>query len=433
MLKSRHNRPRIQELEAENQRLKRSVEELSLLNQLALSIGATTDTQHIIRTIIKKVIHSVQASQGNIMLISEESQNALHTFIRTADSQSDEKGFKVDQNLLGWMHLNKQPLLINDPHGDKRFQGTPWDPLIKNLMCVPLMIRRRLIGVLTVYNNRNDSSSFSDEDLRLLSIIASQSAQIIENARLHEEEQALGKMREELRLAQDIQHSLLPEEHIPIPGYDVAGKSIPAQNVGGDYYDIFPTQSNQFALCVGDASGKGLPASLYISNVQATLQGQAPWTPSVSMCLERVNQLVTKRTRTGFFVTLFYSVLDPISNQLSYSNAGHNRPFLKKASGEIEKLDLGDIVLGFKENYPFREDTLLLLPGDTLLIYSDGITEAKNSDGAFFEEERLIDSMARFSSGSAQDLLDQVISDVKSFTGNAPQSDDMTLLVLRRM
>ena len=429
---SRRNQERLKELEAENESLKRSVAELSLLNELAITIGASNDSEQIIQSVIKRVVKSVKASQGDLMLMKEDEAHPLTTFIRTSDSKSPGSTFSLNESLIGWMQIHKKPLLINSPATDSRFKGTKWDPYINNIICAPLMIRTRLIGVLTAYNNNREPTAFTEEDLRLLSIIASQSAQIIENARLHEEQQNYAWMREELRLAQNIQHSLLPQRETAVPGYDVAGFSQPAQIVGGDYFDVFPTLDNQFAFCVGDASGKGLPASLFISNVQATLQGQSLGNSSVSICLQRVNQLLYNRARRGLFVTLFYGVLNPATNQFSYSNAGHNRPLLKRTDKPINTLTLGDIAMGFLSEYTFREDTIIMMPGDTLLIYSDGITEAKNSKGALFETERLHDVFERSPTLTASETVDAIMDAVRAFTQEAPQSDDMTLLVLKR-
>jgi len=429
---SNKSKDRLHKLEAENARLKRSVAELSLLNELALSIGASNDTQEIIQSVIKRVVKSVKAEQGDLMLIKENTQDLLTTFVRTADSKRKMGVFSVHDNLLGWMQLHKKPLLLNKPWKDDRFNNTDWNPAINNLLCVPLMIRSRLIGVLTAYNNQKVPSAFSEEDLRILAIIAAQSAQIIENARLYEEEQALTRMREELRLAQEIQTSLLPQRQTFIPGYEVAGLSKPAQVVGGDFFDVFSASDDHFALCVGDASGKGLPASLFISNVQATLHGQSLGNTSVSSCLKRVNHLLSQRTRKGLFVTLFYGVLEPGTHMLRFANAGHNRPLLRRADGTIETLSLGDIPMGFLSEFSFREDAISFQPGDLLLIYSDGITEAKSSDNSLFEEYRLIQLLSK-SNGSPKELIEHIIAGVEKFRREAQQSDDMTLLALRRL
>ena len=431
---SNKSKDRLHKLEAENARLKRSVAELSLLNELALSIGATNDTQEIIQSIIKKVVKSLKAEQGDLMLLKENTTDLLTTFVRTSANTKQVQGvFSVHDNLLGWMQIHKKPLLLNNPWKDDRFKNTDWNPSINNLLCVPLMIRSRLIGVLTAYNNQKIPSAFSEEDLRILAIIAAQSAQVIENARLHEEEQALTRMREELRLAQDIQSSLLPQRMMSIPGYQISGMSKPAQVVGGDFFDVFSTSEEQFALCVGDASGKGLPASLFISNVQATLQGQSIGNnTSVSTCLNRVNRLLSQRTKKGLFVTLFYGVLEPGSHTFSFANAGHNRPLLRRADGTIETLSLGDIPMGFLSDFSFREDKVRFEPGDLLLIYSDGITEAKDTAKTLFDESRLL-KLLRHADASPDKLIAQILEEVEVFTNGAQQSDDMTLLALKRV
>ena len=158
------------------------------------------------------------------------------------------------------MHLNKRPLLSNSPRADERFRGITWDPSIHSILCVPLMVKSALIGVLTAYNKKDDRE-FTEEDQRLLAIIAMQSGQVVENARLYEEEKKLLTMEEEVRLASVIQIELLPQEAPSIPHYDIAGTSIPAQQVGGDYFDFIPVEEFSLAVCLGDVSGKGLPAS----------------------------------------------------------------------------------------------------------------------------------------------------------------------------
>ena len=177
-------------------------------------------------------------------------------------------------------------------------------------MCVPLSLKRQLIGVLTVFNKRA-AEGFTESDQRLLSIIAAQSAQVIENARLYEEEQALREMRRDLEVARNIQMKLLPKSAPEIAGFDIAGKSVPAQNVGGDYFDFLPAGEQRFAICLGDVVGKGMPAALLMANVQATIRGQNLLQPSAGECLGRSNRLLYESTDSDKFVTLFYGILDP--------------------------------------------------------------------------------------------------------------------------
>ena len=423
---------RLKQLEEENQRLQHSVTELSLLNELTEQIGVSQDTDHIIHIIVRKAIDALGAEQGDIRLIKKDTEDDYVTLFRTGSRYEADDPFRIDDNILGWMHLNKKLLLIDNPDKNEHFPGTRFNPKIRSLLCVPMLHRARFIGVLTVFNGTKKPVPFTEEDQRLLSIIAIQAAQIIENTRLAAEEKHLIKMREELRLAQTIQSSLLPEVLIDIDRYDIFGASRPAQTVGGDYYDVFQINKYEHGLCVGDASGKGLPAALFISSVQATLQGQALWSPTVSLCLERANLLITKRIRRGFFVTLFYGVLNTQKNTLTYANAGHNRPLHCSVDGRINQLDLGDIALGFKPVVHFREAELTINTGDTLLIYSDGITEARNHLGEEFEEDKLRDLLKAHHHESAETIADRILEAIEGFAGKTPQKDDMTVLVVKR-
>jgi len=184
-----------------------------------------------------------------------------------------------------------------------------------------------MVGLITAFNKKV-AEGYSNDDQRLLSIIATQSAQVIENARLLEEEQALMQMQKEMQMAYDIQVNLLPKTPPILTGFDLAGISIPAQIVGGDYFDFIPVEENRLAICLGDVSGKGLPAALLMANLQATIRGQTLLKPLPKDCLNRSNKLLYQSTDRQKFATLFYGILDSENHQLCYSNAEHNRPFL---------------------------------------------------------------------------------------------------------
>lgn len=416
----------------ENRRLKRAVEELSILNDLSRAIGASLNSQDIMQTIIHRSLRAVHAEQGVITLVDRQAGDSMKTLVRSMVSSSDQQKYHFNQSLLGWMHLNKKPLVINNPQQDERFQGIKFDSSIQSLLAVPMVVKSELKGILTVYNKK-DINKFSEEDQRLLAILAAQSAQVVENARLYEEEQSLFRMQEEVRLASRIQLDLLPKTFPTVPGYDIAGKSIPAQVVGGDYFDFIPINEQRLAFCVGDVSGKGLPASLLMANLQATLRGQAPWNISAQECMVRSNRLLFHSTSSEKFVTLFYGILDKDKHQLDFSNAGHNPPLLFSSTGEYRLLEAGGTVLSIMENFSYQEEVVNIQKGDLLVVYSDGITEAMNAKDEQFEEERLIDLIKQHRNESAQDLIETILSDVGTFAGTMPQADDMTLLVVKRL
>lgn len=424
--------PNPAQLQEENQRLRRAVEELSILNDLARAIGASVNSQEIMRTIVHRSIKAINAEQGVITLVEPHDGDAMKTLVRTAVSSAQHASYHFSQSLLGWMYLHKKPLMVLDPKHDDRFQGVAWDPSIRSLVSVPLMVKAELKGVLTVYNKKG-SEHFTEDDQRLLAIIAAQSAQVVENARLLEAELDLQKMREEIRLASRIQTDLLPKEQPRIPGYDIAGRSVPAQVVGGDYFDFIPVDDRRIALCLGDVSGKGLPASLLMANLQATLRGQTLLAGSVRDCIRRSNRLLHQSTSSEKFVTLFYGILDQDRHSLSFTNAGHENPFLLSEGGTADRLTEGGVVLSILEEFPYEEATVGLRPGDVLVIFSDGITEAINPAQEMFGEARLAAVIAEHRHKAAADLIEQIIGAVREYAGTAAQTDDMTLVVLKRL
>ncbi|MEX1138083.1 MAG: SpoIIE family protein phosphatase [Bacteroidota bacterium] len=419
-------------LQQENSRLKRAVEELSVLNDLARAIGSSFNSQEIMQTIIRRSLRAMSAEQGVITLVDRREDQPMVTLVRTMVSSNDRQQFHFNQTLLGWMQLNKKPLLINDPSADERFRGVRWEEQIQSLLCVPMIVKSELTGVLTVYNKKA-GQTFSDDDQRLLAIIAAQSAQIVENARLHEEQQEYIKMQEQVALAAKIQAELLPREFPKLPGYEIVGKNIPAQVVGGDYFDFVAMDDGRWSICLGDVSGKGLPASLLMANTQATLRSQTLLSSPPKQSIERANTLLHRSTGPDKFVTLFYGILDLTNHHLSYCNAGHDNPFLVRSNGEFKRLGTGGLVLSIMESSVYEEETLPLNTNDVVILYSDGITEAMNPEEEQFGEDRLLAVIQEHRSRSASELLDEIIKAAKHHAGKAPQADDMTVVVVKRI
>jgi len=418
--------------EEEIVRLRRAVEELSVLNELARSIGASLDSQQVMQTIIHRSLHAIHAEQGVITLVDKGPGTETTTLVRTQVSTSEQPQFHLAQALVGWMYLNKKPLLLSDPQRDERFRGTHFDESIRCLLCVPMMVKSELIGVLTIYNKKA-SGGFTEDDQRLLAIIAAQSAQVVENARLSEEERVLQKMKAELRLAAQIQLDLLPKDCPRLSGYDIAAKTIPAEQVGGDYFDFVCSHQDRLVLCLGDVSGKGLPAALLMANLQATLRGQAMLTPVPRECLLRANRLLYNATSPEKFATLFYAVLEPDSGRFCYSNAGHERPVLLKKNQEVRFLGTGGLPLGMLEDWAYEDECEHLHPGDVMVIYSDGIGETVGASGEQFGPERALEIIKSSAQLSAGELVETILSAVRKYAANPTQSDDMTLVVVKRL
>ncbi len=417
----------------EVQRLREAVQELSILNDIATAISGVWELDQVVDLIVHKCVKNLNVQQGVIMLLDDESSDKpFQTMIRKMDKSESKVPYHFGVQLSGWMLQNKKALLVNDFQSDTRFKIIgKMDFSIKSLLSVPLYVQGNMIGCLNLFNKRT-SNGFTQSDQRILSIIAAQSAQVIESTRLYKKEQELRSIEEDLLVAHEIQNQLLPKEHPKIDGYDIAGFSEPAKEVGGDYYDFISIDEDNLAFCLGDISGKGIPASLLMANLQATLRGQAFSTLSCSECLMRSNKFLFHSTDIQKFATLFYAVLNTKTNKLTYSIAGHTPPMYLSDNGKINKLDVGGTVLGFLEHSNYEEEIISMRPGDILVIYSDGITEAVNPEEEDFDEWRLEEVIKKYSNKTSQEIIDKIIKEVKNFTSNDFQQDDMTLLVVKR-
>lgn len=244
----------------------------------------------------------------------------------------------------------------------------------------------------------------------------------------------LERRKKELEIAQQIQESFLPHTIPVIKNYDLAASSIPAQEVGGDFYDFIPITDKQTGLTIGDVSGKGIPAALFMAFSRTLLRAKACRNPGVGRMIESVNNFINEDPHSNMFVTLFYSVLDNAQNTLTFVNAGHNPPLLlRKKTRDIIRLSTGGVVLGAMKGLKMNEKTIDLQAGDLLVLYTDGITEAINQQEDQFGEEYLIELLKENQELSSGDLKNLIIDQVYDFASGTPQADDITIMVLRRV
>lgn len=418
-------------LQAENERLKQAVEELSVLNDIATAIDSTMPVEEINRLIVSKCIKRMGVEQGVIRLLDQASPDqAFKTLVRVVDHSEDGLPFRLGLTLTGWILKNQKPLLSNDIKSDDRFQGAVDEAVqIKSVLAVPLKTRNRMIGVLSVFNKRGDSP-FNADDQRLLTIIATQSAQVIENARLQEEETRLRQMEEELRVARTIQEGLGPKSVPVVAGVDLFGFTTPAREVGGDYYDWIPLPGGRIGCVVADVSGKGMPAALLMAQLQGAFKAQAQQGKSPDEVMTAVNQFLSITMEPARFVTLFYAIIDPGTKSLTYANAGHNPAFVWRKGGNFEWVGEGGLMLSPVSINPYKSHVTAFGPGDGIVIYTDGITEAEASDGSQWEEPRLERAIMDGPRECAQVVAERIKAAVLAFVAGNEQSDDMTLAVL---
>lgn len=419
-------------LQEENFRLKAAVEELAILNDIATAITSTQSLEKIVALIVQRCIKHLKVEQGVVMLLDEQdTEKPFQTMIRKQDSSINILPYRFDSQVTGWMLKNKSPLLINDLKSDSRFKFAEETNLpVKTLLSVPMSLKGKMIGLLTLFNKKSESG-FSGDDQRLLTIIAAQSAHVLEHARLLQKEQQLLRLEEEYRMAKEIQMNILPKQIPSINGYDIYALNIPAREVGGDYYDFINLPGNRMAFCLGDITGKGLPAAMLMANLQATLRGQALTQKNVSDNIRNSNLLLFNSTAENRFATLFYGELDFVNHTITYCNAGHDAP-ISILQNKITRLTEGGLLLGCFDFAEFEQISKPIEPGEWLLIYSDGVTEAMNSNNEEFGEDKLLSLVKSNLKLPAKELIEKIVAEIKTHSSKVEQSDDITLMALKR-
>jgi phosphoserine phosphatase RsbU/P len=299
---------------------------------------------------------------------------------------------------------------------------------------VPMHIQHQTKGMILL-GERLRGGKYSRADLEFLYSLGNLAIISIENAHLFKEALEKQRMEDELNIAREIQQGLLPEKLPNIPCFDIAALTIPSKEVGGDYYDIITRQNGEYIFAIGDVSGKGTPAALLMANVQAVLRALAPHCTSVSETTGQINDLTCANTRSGSkFITFFWGILDANKHQFRFSNAGHNPPFLIRRNGIVEILEEGGLILGvFKTSTPYSEAVVTLSPGDVLVMYTDGVSEAMNQNSDQFTEERLESILKESTNLSAKEIIHKVQQALESHTQSTPQSDDITILVIKAL
>ena len=339
----------------------------------------------------------------------------------------------VCEAIVRYVVRTRQDVVIHDAAHDTRFAPDPYlsTRRPRSILCMAVVQQGAVTGILYLENNLIEGA-FTPDRVEVLRLLSAQIAVSMENARLHEQGREYARMQEEFRLAASIQRELLPKSAPHIAGYSLCGRNIPALAVGGDYFDFLRVDDAHLAVCIGDVSGKGLPASLLMANLQATLRGQTLLHASPSECLRRANHLLHASTSPEKYATLFYAMLDLSRNRLCYCNAGHEHPLLVHPDGTGVELEKGGIGLGILEDFPFEEESIDFGRGELLLMYTDGITEAMDGQGQMFGKERLLSLVLQSRNHSAQAAVDEIIAAVAAHRKDSPQSDDITLVAVER-
>ena len=297
-----------------------------------------------------------------------------------------------------------------------------------DLICAPLKTEQRILGVLLLVGN-----SFQVHHLKLLNTVALQAGPALEIARLYQVAIEQGRMEQELRQAYEVQASLIPRQSPAIEGWEFAGRWRPARGLSGDYYDFIALNDGQLGLVIGDVADKGMPSSLFMVFTRSAVRSAVSNLTSPVDAIEQANDLVAQESQDGLFVTLFYGTLEPQTGRLQYVNAGHNPPMLLQCrSGEVLELGITGIPLGIIPGFSYKVNEVHIHPGDILLIYTDGVTEAINADFEEFGSARLRKVIKRFQGQSAEAVASGLETSILEFIGERSLFDDLTLVVIKR-
>lgn len=343
------------------------------------------------------------------------------------------RSITISRTIANRVIQNQESILTSDALVDDRFKAGASVEIqqIRSLMCVPLWNNRDVIGLIYV-DSRQRAGLFKLDDLRLLTHLANVAAVKIENAQLFEQAVAAERMEQEIQKAAEIQNHLLPADGPPIDNYDVFGTSLMCRAVGGDYYDYLDLDGGRIAICLGDVAGKGMPAALLMASFQASLRALSELGMSPDETIRRMNRVMCKTVPDNRFVTFFYGVLDPASHTLIYVNAGQTPPYLVRASGGLDQLNQSGPPLGLIDLSTYSPHTLTMEPGDILVCYSDGVSEASSPEGDQFGEERLAALVGKERTRTPTDIVRVVTEAMAAHGAGRTYGDDVTLVVLKR-
>jgi phosphoserine phosphatase RsbU/P len=406
---------------------------LSIVSQVGIALLPRTSLEDTLKMTIDLVFQAIPAERGFLFL--KENGDLSCKIARGASEAALPTASQVQlsRSITNKVLSEGASVLTSDAMHDPRFQSQHSVVLsqIRSVMAVPLASGEEIFGMVYVDNPFNNR--FQEEDLKVLTTIASVASIKIENDRLLEERLEKRRMEEELKVASEIQMRLQPFSPPKLSGWEMTGVSFPCREIGGDYYDfIHRKRDSHLILAVGDVSGKGTGAALLMSSLHAAVRAQSQTRASISEVMGEINQYIFENSPSNKFLTLFYGDLDPDTGTLRYSNGGHNAPIFVRCSGELERLDKGGLPIGMMQGSVYQEESVVFEPGDVLVIYSDGITESINERDEEFEEERLIDVVRNNLGRSASGIRDRIDEALSRFVGTTAPVDDMTLMIIKR-
>jgi serine phosphatase RsbU (regulator of sigma subunit) len=400
---------------------------LEVMREVSHTLLSTLEVEEVLKRIVVGLGRLITFDAVGIFLVREDGsiEHAIERGYGT--DRLDRLRQKVGEGLIGWSISTAEPVIVPDVKVDGRYIAAR--DSTQSEMVAPLISRGKVIGAFNLESDK--LAAYSREDLKRLSAFADSAAVALEVARLHEAAVRSRRLEEDLTIARQIQLSFLPQARPKHKGIDLAGLNVPSLEVGGDYYDFIDVAPGQIGVTIADVAGKGISAGLIMASFRASLRAEVRNNYSISTILAKVNRLMIESTEPSRFVTALYGVLDLATRRFTYSCAGHYPGILVHEDGAIQELSDGGTVLGAFPTTRYEEAFTVFAPGDMLLLYTDGVTEAVNSEGEEFGVGRLVDLAVTARGRSAAKIAAAVERAVRNFSKRKVPGDDLTLVVLK--
>ena len=415
-------------------------DKLRMLLDITKKISRSLDLQEVLNLVMDTLGSLIPYDAAGIYVIKSDKSDAdglpkhEHLFRTEAMRGYDtdelmELRLKVGEGIIGHVAQTGEPVISPDVRHDPRYLNAREET--RSEMVAPIISNNEVIGV---FNLESDQlNAYTDDDLQVLLLLASQVAIIIEKVMLHEHLIEKKRLEGQLEVARQVQLELLPSTDPQIEGFDISAYNFPTEEVSGDYYDWVRIFEDQIGIVIADVSGKGVPAALLMAFLRASLRAATHigYAPHISM--SKVNYLLWESIERNQFVTAFYGVLDASNKTLAYTNAGHNPPLLLDAEGNARFIERGGLPLGMFRDTRYYEYYLAIEPGQLLVLYTDGVTEATNESGEEYGRDRLERSVRANRHLTARELIKATYKDVLQWTGGRGANDDITFFVIKAL
>ena len=411
--------------------LRQRIHELTALNGVALMLTEARDLQQVLDRTAQVVAEVMETKAASIRLVDEQHDELVVKAVHNLSPQYLNKGVvrfsraDVDKTALGPDGYSYVANMATDPRilypQESAREG------IVSMLSVGMRYKGKPVGVMRVYTAQEQK--FSPLQIDLMKAVAAQAAAAIENARLQTESLEAEALERQVRLAGDVQQRMIPHTPPEVPGLDIASAYVPMYSLGGDFYDFIPLPGDNLGLAIADVSGKGVPASLTMASVRAFLRAQVDNVYYLYEVVRRINVMLCRDTKSGEFVTLFYGVLDAGNLRFTYCNAGHP-PALVLRDGKVIELAGDNMVLGVAADEDYKQSFIDLKKGDFLMLYTDGLPDARNFRDEAFGRQRINEAFQR-GGESAEVVAQNVLWEMRKFVGLGKPVDDVTMIVVR--